>query len=230
MEALGTAMNLPENKSVLGILALRERGLDATLGRENTIVANLTSFCVAESSVLQAQAAATVSAPVIYAPTVPTTPSSKAVVVKKMMKRKLPEPIDGREDASGKTHRAHLDSITFHNTVSAIFWQLMDIVHGQTSGGSTPTPDVPLASLIPLVTMEENMQRYTLLELLQMGLNCVHGSAHSVYLKHVYNKIVAKTFLGDNLFGADRTILIEERVDNAVKRVQKLSAAANTET
>ncbi len=42
---------------------------------------------------------------------------------------------------------------------------------------------------------------------------------------YVYNGTVAETFLGDNLFGADRTIPIEDRVDNAVKRVQKLSAA-----
>jgi hypothetical protein len=74
--------------------------------------------------------------------------------------------------------------------------------------------------------MKENMQSYTALELLQMGLNCVHESAHSVYLKHVYNGTVAETFLGDNLFGTDRTIPIEDRVDNAVKRVHKLSAAA----
>jgi len=70
------------------------------------------------------------------------------------------------------------------------------------------------------------MQSYTVLEMLQMGLNCVHESAHSVYLKHVYNRTVSETFWGDNLFGADRIILIEERVDSAVKRVQKLTAAA----
>ena len=54
----------------------------------------------------------------------------------------------------------------------------------------------------------------------------MHESAHSVYLKHVYNGTVAATFSGDNLFGADHTLPIDERVDNAVKRVQKLSAAA----
>jgi hypothetical protein len=102
----------------------------------------------------------------------------------------------------------------------------MDMVHEQTSGGSTLTPDVPLASLLSFVTTEENMQSYIVLELMQMGLNCVHESAHSVYRKHVYNGTVAETFLGDNLFGADRTIPIEDRVDIAVKRVQKLSAAA----
>ncbi len=36
---------------------------------------------------------------------------------------------------------------------------------------------------------------------------------------------MAKTFLGNELFGADKTIPIEERVDKAVKIVQKLSAA-----
>ena len=45
-------------------------------------------------------------------------------------------------------------------------------------------------------------------------------------MKHVYNGAVAETFLGDALFGADRTIPVEERVDSAVKRVQKLTTAA----
>ena len=79
-------MNLPENKSVLDILALKERRLDAALGRKNTAVANLTAFCVAESNVLKAQAAATAPATVISAPTDPTT-TSKAVADKKIMKR-----------------------------------------------------------------------------------------------------------------------------------------------
>ncbi len=58
-----------------------------------------------------------------------------------------------------------------------------------------------------------------------MGLIYVHESAHSVYLKHVYNGATEGTFQGDDLFGADRTIPIEDKVDNAVKRVQKLSEA-----
>ena len=112
------------------------------------------------------------------------------------MKRKLPKPHDGWKDATGKTHKAHLGSITFHKTWSAILWQLMDMVHQQTSGGSIPTPDVLMATLIPLVTMEEHMQTYTVLELLQIGLNCVRESAHSVYLKHVSNGTVEEIFFG----------------------------------
>ena len=40
VEAIVTAMNLPENKSVLDILAIKERRLDAALVRENKAVAN----------------------------------------------------------------------------------------------------------------------------------------------------------------------------------------------
>ena len=57
-----------------------------------------------------------------------------------------------------------------------------------------------------------------------MGLYYVHQAAHAVCLTHVYNDTVAETFLGDELLGADRTIPIEDQVDKAVKRFQKLSA------
>jgi hypothetical protein len=67
---------------------------------------------------------------------------------------------------------------------------------------------------------------FSVKELLEMGLNCVHEAAHSLYVKHVYNGAVAETFLRDALFGADGTIPVEERVDSAVKRVHKLTTAA----
>ena len=49
-----------------------------------------------------------------------------------------------------------------------------------------------------------------------MGLDYIQEAAHSLYIKYVYNGTVADTFLGDGLLGADRTISVEERVDNAV--------------
>jgi hypothetical protein len=102
----------------------------------------------------------------------------------------------------------------------------MDIVHEQSSNGSgEPTPDVMIARLVPLKDMETKLETYTVKELLETGLNCVHEVAHSLYVKHVYNGAVAETFLGDALFGADRTIPVEERVDSAVKRIQKLTTA-----
>jgi len=54
--------------------------------------------------------------------------------------------------------------------------------------------------------------------MLEMGLNCVHEATHSLYIKHVYNGAVADTFLGDDLFGADRAIPVEERVENAARK------------
>jgi hypothetical protein len=57
-----------------------------------------------------------------------------------------------------------------------------------------------------------------------MGINYVHEAAHSLYIYHVCNGVVADTFLGDDLFEADKTIQVEERVDNAAKRVHKLTA------
>jgi len=82
------------------------------------------------------------------------------------MKRKLPEPRDGWKEASSNTHKVHLDAITFQNTLSIILWQMMDIVHVQSGGGSTPTSDVLRARLIPYTTIEENITNYTVLELL----------------------------------------------------------------
>ena len=58
-----------------------------------------------------------------------------------------------------------------------------------------------------------------------MGLNCVPKATQSLYIKHVYNGAVADYFLGDDLLGDDRTIPVEERVDNVVKRGHKLTAA-----
>jgi len=71
--------------------------------------------------------------------------------IKKTMKRKLPEPIDGWKDHAGKTHRVHHDYIVYHKTFSGILWQIMDIVHEQFSNGfGEPTPDVLLAKIVPL--------------------------------------------------------------------------------
>ena len=44
-----------------------------------------------------------------------------------------------------------------------------------------------------------------------------------MYIKHVYNGIVAETFLEDALFGANKTITVEERVDIAATHVQNVT-------
>ena len=103
----------------------------------------------------------------------------------------------------------------------------MDIVHEHSSNGSgEPTHDALLARLVPFKEMEDKWETFTVKELLEMGPNCVHEAAHSLHIKHVYNGAVAEAFLGDALFGTDRTIPIEERLDIAVKRVQKLTTSS----
>jgi hypothetical protein len=51
--------------------------------------------------------------------TVPSTPNG--ISGKKIVKRKLPEPRNGWEDHSGKTHRVHYDTMQYHKTTSGIF-------------------------------------------------------------------------------------------------------------
>ena len=60
-ESLGTAFNAPENKSVLDILEMRERRLDAALDKEANATKNLTNYCIAEKSAVQAQSEATIA-------------------------------------------------------------------------------------------------------------------------------------------------------------------------
>ena len=206
VEALGDARTEPENRAIVDLLNLRESRLDAARDREATFTAAFSNYCIAEKTTLQAQANATAALASAAAAassatnaSAGTTTPTPTVAEKKVMKRKLPEPRDGWKDSAGKTHKAHLDAMTYHKTMSIIFWQMMDIVHGQsTSSGTvaTPAPDVLLARLVPFDTMEENIHTYSVLELITMGLNCVHEAAHSVYIKHVYNGTVAETFFG----------------------------------
>ena len=222
MEALGINKNKPENKNALDILTLRESRLDAARVREAAAMVLLADFLAAEKAAVQAQAtAATAASGVLPLPATVTV-----TIDKKVMKRELPKPRHGLKDASSKTHKVHLDAITFQKALSIMLWQLMDIVHVQSGGGLTPTPKMLLARLIPYATIEEIIAGYSGLELLQMMLNYVDEAEHSVYIKHVYNGTVADICLGDKLFGADRTIPIENRVDSAVKRVQKLTTSA----
>ena len=83
-----------------------------------------------------------------------------------------------------------------------------------------------LAKLVPFKKLKEEWETFIVKKLLGIGLNCVNEAAHSLYIKHVYNGAAAETFLRDALLGVDITIPVEERVDNAVKRVHKLTIAA----
>ena len=104
VEALGTAVNAPEKRATLDVLAMKERRLDSTLIIEANAIEKLTNFCVAEKGASHGQS---VSAGAAFAPssgavgattttTTTTVPStSLGASSKKITKRKLPEPVDG---------------------------------------------------------------------------------------------------------------------------------------
>ena len=153
---------------------------------------------------------------------------------RKFLKRKLPEPTEGWKDSSGKTHRKNLDLMKFHKVVSAGCWAMLDICrelakqNPESAEGSELEKEVRLARLVPLADFEKRVEEkeISFREILEVMLNHVHESAHTLYVRHIYGHSVAESFVGDDLFGSDRSLPVEDRVDTAVKRVQKLSAAA----
>jgi hypothetical protein len=101
---------------------------------------------------------------------------------------------------------------------------MADVITKQSNAGAaTIVYIIRLAIFVSFTTLENIIDSLIVLQLLGIGQNYVHEAAHSVYLMHVYNNAVEKTFPVDDLFGADITILIEDRVYNTIKRVHKLS-------
>jgi hypothetical protein len=73
-------------------------------------------FLITDNNALHAQAATSSTAIAVPGSVATTsTPSEK-----KITKRKLPEPRDSWKYVAGKTHRSHIDAITYHKTFSTI--------------------------------------------------------------------------------------------------------------
>ena len=88
------------------------------------------------------------------------------------MKKKLPKPRDGWKDLVSKIHRAHSDAIIYHKTMSTILWKLIDVIHKQSSAGyDIPAQVIPLARLVPLTTLGNNIDSFAILQLLETGMN-----------------------------------------------------------
>jgi hypothetical protein len=105
---------------------------------------------------------------------------------------------------------------------------LVDVIYNQTNtGADTTVPIIPLARLVSLTTLENIIDFFIILQLLEMGLNYVKDADPSIYLRLVSNNAIAETFFGGELFGEDRTIPIERQSGQSGQRsnrVQKLSA------
>ena len=65
-------------------------------------------------------------------------------------------------------------------------------------------------------------------EALELGINEVHEAACALYIRHKYNQSLVDAFVGDEYFGADRSVVLQERMGTTAKTVQELSAVAKS--
>ena len=63
-------------------------------------------------------------------------------------------------------------------------------------------------------------------EVIEYALNTVHEQSVVIYLSHHYNHDKVNAFTGDKLFLMDQILPTQERIDAAVKRVQKTPPSA----
>ena len=57
--------------------------------------------------------------------------------------------------------------------------------------------------------------------MLEILLNDIDEFSTALYMRHVHGGAVADLFLGDDLFGVDRSLPLSQRVEAAKKRVAK---------
>ena len=147
----------------------------------------------------------------------------------KLLKRKLREP-DEWKDHSGKTHVKHLQAFTACKSMSAILWKLHDAfrIEAEAAGGNPEdfAKDVALGELFTHSALMDRLDSMSTRETLDYGLNMVHEQSVVVYLQHHYSHEVVTAFTGDKLYLVDQSLPTQERVDTAVKRVQKQTAAS----
>ena len=147
----------------------------------------------------------------------------------KILKRKLREP-DEWKDHAGKTHVKNLQAFTACKSMSAILWKLHDAfrLEAELAGGSAEeiAKDVALGELFTHNALMDRIDTMSTRELLDYALNMVHEQSVVVYLQHHYSHEVVAAFSGDKLYLVDQSLPTQERVDAAVKRVQKLTTAS----
>ncbi len=73
---------------------------------------------------------------------------------------------------------------------------------------------------------EEKLAAMSACEALELGLNEIHEASCALYIRHKYNQVVVDAFVEDEYFGADRYVVLKERMGSAVKTFQKPSVAA----
>ena len=73
---------------------------------------------------------------------------------------------------------------------------------------------------------EEKLAAMSACEALEFGLNEIHEASCPLYIRYKCSQAMVDAFIGDEYFGADRSVVLKERMGSAVKTDQKLSVAA----
>ena len=142
----------------------------------------------------------------------------------KLLKRTLPQPHDGWRDKNGKLHKRHQATYSFLSLLFWIFWTILDANHNE--NGGTSAPSVRLADPVTLEDLQERDSPIELHELVSIALREIYEFAHELYLRQTKGIAVAGFFSGDDVFGADRKIAIQDRFLAAQKRASKEAASA----
>jgi hypothetical protein len=144
------------------------------------------------------------------------------------LKRKLKEPYEWKDHAD-KTHVKHLNAFTTCKSMFVLLWRLLDkhMENMQDNGDEDATAkDVKFSELLTHSDLMDKLDNVSVREVLEYALNTVHEQSVVIYLSHHYNHDVLNAFTGDKLYMVGQSLPTKERIDAAVKRVQKMTPSA----
>jgi hypothetical protein len=149
----------------------------------------------------------------------------------KLLKRKLPAPMDGWKDPKGVTMRVFTDRYSLYHHVANIFWKLREQLRDEANLAPNGFNEAEMKEGVMRANLsdpDDYTENMTACEALELGLNEVHEAACALYIRRKYNQSVVDAFVGDEYFGADKSVVLQERMGTTVKTVQKMSAAAKS--
>jgi len=142
------------------------------------------------------------------------------------------EPSNEWKGPFGKPHKAHASATAFCTRASWISWRLLDVLRESAEADPAHADerelvkDVKLQKLIPLEVSIEKEETIKVKKPLQYLLNAINEYSTRLFLRHVHGHTVADHFAGDDLFGVDLSLPIQERVKKMKKQVTRDRAQA----
>jgi hypothetical protein len=86
--------------------------------------------------------------------------------------------------------------------------------------------DVKLSEMLTHSDLMDKLDKFPVREVLEYVLNTVQERSVVIYLSHHYSHNVVNVFTRDKLYPKDQSLPTQERIDAAVKRVQKMTMSA----